>query len=1194
MVAPYFRHAGEPVLARTELAGILADGELGQWQRFEKVTGLQQESTSSGRQKRVPVTEPLWWRCCREAVRGQGDWLRGADHDAALALIQREEPRYSGIARAARSASCISQALAAGAGLGESGQPGEVLRDLVARAAGCWSGTRVASIPADAAGFQTDAALDSVSPGLPDRVQVVLACLAGAAGDPGQAMAAISALLLGADQPRTSRPVRIPVVLGERQRSGGTRGATGKLELLSLQSGPVGLFPDPRALCIMRADESFHEALRLAWQCAPGGERGRRCVLWRLRLDSGTSDFTIEGGSFGAAFAVALRELLRRPESGAAVLPAVRTFFTGPRPGYAITGALTAGQVPGRRDTSGRTRLAAVGHLDLKLEAARARGLRLIAPAANRAEDAPDGVSWAHSLREAERRARHVRTDRTAMVALSVAAVASVASVAVLGLSARPSGSAAAAAAVRAADDAALSGKLTALAVADIDTNLEVAQLLAVEAIRLDNTPQARAALFRTATASPGVQRFLQAGSEVTALAVAADGAAVAVGTSDGHLVRFDLATGSRAETADGGASIQSVAISGNGATVAAANGSGTVIWQPGRTAAAIPIQGRAFAVAVSPSGNLVAALSTVKGLAVQTAGTSPPELLTVRNLRQGTQVTTTPQTQDWDGQSLLPPTASQGVAAGYTELAFSSESVLTVTFTPGTFTDYAPARLRVIAKGSQVAAVHTGQVDGNSANGAFFGVYTAAGSSIMSGPESRGAGLFHYGNGPSGEPLSLTFSDDGKFAASVSGGTITVTPLNGDFYAHPAARPGPSTQLTADSATSSVAFVGDERLLSVSGSVLQLQNLRDSRGIGVPAGLQLAGAQTQEGPDSLTMSPDGRSLAIVDVNNATPTLTPASENSRLFIVHVGSAGAAAEQRPLYGIPVWSGDGLLQAGVGQAGALVEIRGADGALLGSWPAPANAAFSSSALGTTSDGQIIVLSGGAEISFNPRTRTSTYRTVQISGIPRPSGSELLAEAISQDGRRAVFQEYGDSDGLIYVDLDTGAARVIESGQARWVQFAGDRLFVALYTGAEQEWNAAGDRLLLTLPDGGPDTFGIAASPDGTLLAQVSNDGVASVADAASGQVIASFRLPATQGAAPDPWAITTAAFTPDDRYLFTATPGGVVTRWDIGESDLISLACYRAGSSLTPAIWDQYVQTPPPANLACSTPPPGLSS
>ena len=211
-----------------------------------------------------------------------------------------------------------------------------------------------------------------------------------------------------------------------------SKGVAGTLELREFPPGPAGLFPDPRGMRNRRGDPAFADGLRLAWQFAAGAGRSGRCVLWRLSLDGGVPDYAIDGGSLGAAFAVALRELLRRPRGSRSGLLAVpRAFFVGLRPRCAITGVLATQRPAAYDQLASRTAEGhgsnKVGDMDAKLEAARAKGLRTIAPAANRASAQPRAtvpVDWAETIHQADRYARRVRPVRTAITAIAFLAVA--------------------------------------------------------------------------------------------------------------------------------------------------------------------------------------------------------------------------------------------------------------------------------------------------------------------------------------------------------------------------------------------------------------------------------------------------------------------------------------------------------------------------------------------------------------------------------------------------------------------------------------------------------------------------------------------------------------------------------------------------------------------------------------------------
>ena len=123
------------------------------------------------------------------------------------------------------------------------------------------------------------------------------------------------ALDLTGNFPTTVDTITVPVVFAGDTRDafgpGATGvGATGKLVLELLSSGPPGLHPNPRNMCFLRADAGFAASIRQAWACAPPRLKAA-CITWTLRLgtDAAQPVTSISGGSLAAAVAVALNEL---------------------------------------------------------------------------------------------------------------------------------------------------------------------------------------------------------------------------------------------------------------------------------------------------------------------------------------------------------------------------------------------------------------------------------------------------------------------------------------------------------------------------------------------------------------------------------------------------------------------------------------------------------------------------------------------------------------------------------------------------------------------------------------------------------------------------------------------------------------------------------------------------------------------
>ncbi len=176
------------------------------------------------------------------------------------------------------------------------------------------------------------------------------------------------ALDLTGNFPSAVDTITVPVVFAGDTRDafglGATRvGATGKLILELLASGPPGLHPSPGNMCFLRADSGFAASIRQAWACAPTRLK-TACITWTLRLgtDAAQPVTSISGGSLAAAVAVALNELTTHKRIRRSLQP------RNLDPRCAITAAVV--------DQTGA--LTGVTGLDRKVAAAADVGLRLI------------------------------------------------------------------------------------------------------------------------------------------------------------------------------------------------------------------------------------------------------------------------------------------------------------------------------------------------------------------------------------------------------------------------------------------------------------------------------------------------------------------------------------------------------------------------------------------------------------------------------------------------------------------------------------------------------------------------------------------------------------------------------------------------------------------------------------------------
>jgi len=139
-----------------------------------------------------------------------------------------------------------------------------------------------------------------------------------------------------------------------------------------------------------------------------------------------------------------------------------------------------------------------------------------------------------------------------------------------------------------------------------LDSDLRLAQLLAVQGFRTEDSAATREALLQAAFASPLVDRFVSFASDITAVATSADSSTVAVGLTDGRVYTIDGAGATAPDlrfTVPG--PVTAVRASDDGAVLLAASREAVKVWDargsrvlPGAAGLAA-----ADAIALSPSG---------------------------------------------------------------------------------------------------------------------------------------------------------------------------------------------------------------------------------------------------------------------------------------------------------------------------------------------------------------------------------------------------------------------------------------------------------------------------------------------------------------------------------------------------------------------------------------------------------------
>jgi hypothetical protein len=710
----------------------------------------------------------------------------------------------------------------------------------------------------------------------------------------------------------------------------------------------------------------------------------------------------------------------------------------------------------------------------------------------------------------------------------------------------------------RTADRIAAGGELAAVSQSLLGSHLDVAGLLAVAGYRTEQDPQTDGALLQAAAAAPQLVRFLPAGAPVTALAGAANGKAVVAGTAGGTLIWFDVKTGRHVEVGTGGGDITSLAVSTDGSAVVAADGTRAFGWTAGaREATELSGMRSVSSVAISPSGRLVAALGE--------GATSATETLTVRTADEGER------------------TVSLGVPfePGTDSVGFPSDSSLVLAYS-SVWERFDPASLRMTASSTTQKTPGDEYVAGNAENGAYAGF--TKGGEITAWPTdgTDPLGAFLTGTAPDNPESFLTIRDDGREAAEIQSGTIAVVPLAQDRLPT-----GSPTPLTADGDTSLVTFLGTGGFLaSAGGSTIQIWNLAQVSRLGAPTGFSVPFPSEAGPPPAMLPTPDGKWLELVAGNGTGTWLLP------------GDGGPGRAVAPGGVLPLLNGDipMLLDAAPvdGGVASVITLASVDGKESWSWPdkykppgfpiSPAPEAAGLLAGRRTLD---VVFSDGSVQTFGLANHTVRVLRPGSAATEVGPGEAVILPG----GSAAIVSEWTLNTSppsprdVVYVDLRTGASHELGSGGAEGVAFSPAGLVIQRVPGALEIWNATGQRLLRSLPgiDGaaGP----LAVSPNGTLAARLSSDGVVSITDLTTGNILATFSLPPPQETYPDPWAGTDMVFTPDGRHLLTATGGGELVRWALDSSDLVPLICSTVGFPLTAAQWQQYAGTPPPAEMPC---------
>ncbi|MHA6802810.1 TIR domain-containing protein [Salinifilum ghardaiensis] len=698
--------------------------------------------------------------------------------------------------------------------------------------------------------------------------------------------------------------------------------------------------------------------------------------------------------------------------------------------------------------------------------------------------------------------------------------------------------------------------QLAGLAVANLDSDLEAAQLLAAEAYRTRADAQTRSALFRSAAANPELTRFLPAGAEVTTATGATDAGVVVAGTADGRVLRWDLTRGSRATGRIGNAPITDLATDSTGEAVLATDGSAVRTWNASMDRDRTVHSGPSTAVTVTPSGRHLAVLT-------RAPNGQEAELIAyaTSSRRAGS------------------ASARAAVPATFSELDAPEDDALVLSTKSGQWQRRTLPELGEEATSRQPLTPASAGTTGSSADGTYFGVDIYGRASIWDREDSPENPPWKHpdlttttGTTRGDRADDFTISHDGSRTATAVGGAVYVSSTAPDEQKFvPEALTGTDTTTRG-----TLSFVGEHRLVSASGSTLAVRNLNAPGRIGSDAGIQLDHGVSANSP-RLAAAP-GEDVAAYSSSDEIITYRTrgAPETRKLF----GENDLAGSDIML---PVWSPDGRRLALLGaDHAALVVHPDAPESTGRNWspvrPAPGSTPVAArisadggtiAALGSRGDGVVRSFPDG-----------EVQRTFPGNVPPYASPRILSPEeaAISHDLARAAVAE--ESNAAV-IDLRTGQRRQLPGGPAEAVTFTADRLLVLRGDGAVEVWNNAGTQRLQSIPGTEGDFLPVlAAQPNGNLIARLRTDNTIVLTQLDSGAPLGSFTMwrPADTNSA--------MTFTADGDHLLVATPNARLTRWQMTEGSWLREVCARAGRDLTAAEWHNYVGTEPPEDLRCA--------
>jgi hypothetical protein len=698
----------------------------------------------------------------------------------------------------------------------------------------------------------------------------------------------------------------------------------------------------------------------------------------------------------------------------------------------------------------------------------------------------------------------------------------------------------------------ALARQLAAQAITLSSTDLQTASLLAVEAQRMNDDAQTRAALFQLASASPQLVRTLPVGARVEATAIDADGT-VYTGDADGAVTRWDDGEGTL--LTDVNARVDSVSVSDDGAYVAAATDGDTVR-------------------IVTPSGDteLTVPRPFDDGVSLSLAALSPDgEYLTVTD--RNVWLALFERTES-DGEEFYTPIGTQrfGGHVGY------GDGELTVFNRPGTWARISLTDGSVIADGFHIL--------GAQSNG---GALSADGA-VMAGSLEKSinysiwdtVGSVSGGGAVAGDPpdrIATTQVAGALDKVLDEHGTRLAVMIDGAIYVSAVREPGelpqaPLALLGAGAFNEETLSFRADTIVSSTGDFALVWDLRQTGRLGTEFEATVPEGCGACGPQRIQLDAGGSRAVLTAQGGDGPVVVDLESESSRVIDPEGTLGLGAAAW-------WDDRRLVVASIGENALFVtspDLTEAEQAI----PLPFDSTVSD--ISADADGTVTVLTDGGEMATLDSGTGEVVTSHSAFTDLLDEGSALNYD-IAPDQSTAFVFVTDIADGLRVVDTATGDIVYEASAPEGAAYDAASRLHV--FADGRETVLAADGTVLSTGNATVEDVPLPVISADGRLVATGGTNGTVSLLDLGRGGVVfGRIAVPVQENRLP------VAAFTADGTAMVTSIPEmssldrpATVGRMTLRPTDWRASACAVAGRDLTSAEWQTYVGTAAPADLTC---------